>query len=162
MSDAYINLDTSEIITSQTKGYINCDEKIAKIILLLNKKGYITTNSCAGHIDKLLYYDEIIPINAKDFLDKNKELEIIRKNENEIIYRGIAWEGSNFYIAFKDEYKFPSLPQGFLLEDGLIIRKEFKLEDECGNKYTLKELKEIQDSSILELLNWVENLNINE
>lgn len=51
---AYIHKETYEILHSvddeEKKDYFECDEGIAPIISLLNKKGYKTANSCEGHI----------------------------------------------------------------------------------------------------------------
>jgi len=44
----YIDLKTYEILDNPV-GYIPCDKEISDIIALLNKKGYITKSSCAGH-----------------------------------------------------------------------------------------------------------------
>ena len=57
---AYINLKTLDILEKEApspklrEGYFECDEEMAGIILLLNRKGYRTLFSCSGHL-----YDEI-------------------------------------------------------------------------------------------------------
>lgn len=162
-NNVYINLETNEIVTN-IPNYINCDKEIAHVIALLNSKGYITNASCAGHFDRLIYYESSKPISEKSYFEENKELglEIIRVTEKEIIYRGLAIE-SNLYISFEKDYGFTSLPPGFNFEDNHIIRKYFELQDEHENKYTLSELKNIQNDSIEKLYEWSKTLiNLNE
>ena len=48
----YINLETFEITTEEPKIF-EVDDEIAEAILLLNKKGYKTLFSCAGHTDEM-------------------------------------------------------------------------------------------------------------
>lgn len=162
-NNVYVNLKTNEIV-SNVPDYINCDKEISHIISILNAKGYITNASCAGHFDRLIYYEDSKPISEKNFFEENKELglEIIRVTETEIIYRGMAI-ASSLYISFTKDYEFIDLPPGFNWEDNHIIRKYFKLEDELGNKYTLRELKNIQNDSIQELCEWSKSLvNLDE
>lgn len=160
MSTAYINLKTKEIIKSDNSEYINCDERLADIILLLNDKGYITKFSCSGHIEDLFYYEETIPIDKKSFLEENKDLELIRIEDDKILYRGIAWLGSNLYISFDKDYNFQELPKGYVIENdsNYTIRKYFPIQDENGKKYTLDEMKKNQDESIKDLYIWVKKL----
>lgn len=163
MLTKYINLETFEI-TDNVDGFIECDAEIAELIALLNKKGYKTRYSSAGHFDRLFYYEDSKPVSEKSFFEENKELglEIIRVTDEKIIYRGLGIE-SNLYISFDKEYNFSDLPEGFVFEDNNIIRIYFQLQDENGNKYTLNELKNIQKSAIEKLYKWAQNLvNINE
>ena len=48
MLTSIINLDNFEV-TNEVDKFIVCDTDIAETIALLNKKGYTTNYSCAGH-----------------------------------------------------------------------------------------------------------------
>lgn len=160
MADVYIDLRNKKIINSNDSKYIKCDEKIAEVVMLLNGKGYITNYSCSGHIDKLLYYEEEIPISEEKFLKNNKDLEIIKRENDKIIYRGSTWLGSNIYISFEKDYNFIKLPKGYFIENegNYTIRKLIPTQDENGDKYTLEEMKKIQINSIVELFEWAKKL----
>lgn len=75
---AYININTYDILEEPEKeeldDYFECDEFIAPIISLLNKKGYRTKFCCEGHL-----YDAAMTTQFTPF-DKNKE-----PNENNIL-----------------------------------------------------------------------------
>ena len=74
---AYININTFDILECPLKenieDYFECDEFIAPIISLLNKKGYRTKFCCEGH----LYDDELV--SEHTFKDDNEP------NENTIL-----------------------------------------------------------------------------
>jgi hypothetical protein len=89
-----IDLDTCEI-WDDTCAFINSirvDEPIARTIALLNKKGYITTYCCSGHIYPALSYDSVT--GKKEICDS----------------------GFHCHIWFAKEYSFEFLPSCFQLQ----------------------------------------------
>lgn len=97
---AYINKTNfkivSNIIDRIKDDYFECDDNIAISIALLNKKGYKTLYSCAGHP---------FPGLAEVF---NEDPENTNDESNTIVYIP-----STFYITFEKAYDFPELPLGF-------------------------------------------------
>lgn len=116
---SYINLRNFEV-TDKVDEYIDCDFEIAKIIALLNEKGYKTRYSCAGHnqngfLEKTIKepiscYDEFMKIYG-DY----KTIHIT-KIDDDYFYHKDDVVGTHTYILFDENYDFKSIPNGFCLE----------------------------------------------
>ena len=146
---AFINLETCDILEKESpiqayrEGYFECDEEMAGILLLLNRKGYRTLFSCSGHL-----YDEI----SDTLEEENTELS---DEELRTLYPGIlsiktAENGVRIvtlrqnlslksYIVFAPEIRLPSIPEEWRL-DGPVL---------SHNYYWDSTFEEIRDLSAL-------------
>lgn len=84
----FIDKKTFEIYEEHPDVF-TCDPMIARTISTLNKLGYMTLASCEGHYE-IKEYDVSYP--------------------KEKMVTGI-------YILFKENYKFPNLPEGFEVDE---------------------------------------------
>lgn len=172
--NSYINLQNYEI-SDTPDGYIQCDADIADVIATLNKKGYETFASCAGH-NKI----EFSGPNEFKLSDlekiKNSSKYIISKVTDNCVYARTESASTYIYISFAKVYEFESIPEGFIykkrvLNNSLrsIIGKMIYYYD--GDVYyddnLVRRTDEDIDKEIIEsrdtLTKWVNNLkNIKE
>lgn len=131
--------------------YFEVDENIALVISMLNKKGYETTFCCSGHA--FANINEFRADNRDDldcliFFD----LQDIRYEDGR--YKAFDKDNAKYcYIAFKEEYFFPQIPEGFTYnENHKRIEKEYISESDT---YDL--IQEIVDSMKI-LYEWVMGL----
>ena len=112
----YIKKESYEIYDDmpQDNNYFEVDEEIANTIMILNKKGYQTSNCCAGHsqapIIEIQISKEDIPL-----YDKTEAYSIEFK-DNKYYAKGPLL-GSTIYIGFKANYQFKSIPTDFVYRD---------------------------------------------
>ncbi|MBR1679358.1 MAG: hypothetical protein IJ704_01795 [Bacilli bacterium] len=162
-------MDNQVIINTKTydienqEEYFNCDKEISEAISILNKKGYYTEASCAGHI-KFIYREQDNIDN--EFLDNIKgNIHFIMLREKEDSFDALARDSfAQTYIKFKNNYSFKTIPDGFeyskkhcilqahvwyYINDG-IIKKSYEEIDE--------ELKKYQNN----LLIWARKLPVNK
>ena len=159
--EVFVNLHNYEVM-DKTDDYIVCDEEIAESIAILNKKGYKTIASCAGH--NKIFDNQVLtwPANRKDTLFKQKDLVyIVSEDDKEIKYvpklLGVAT-----YVAFDKDYNFDNLPEGFRLRNKDVITISYLhafYENSEHNKRKSdeeinKELKKAQKA----LLKWAQSL----
>lgn len=145
----YIDLNTFEI-TNSPKGYIHCDKEIADIIATLNKKGYKTTASCAGH-NEIIYdlENQIKDIHELDRI-KNDSCFKIYDIVDDKIYVKCEIVGASTYITFDKDYNFEKIPKGFRYEnkwlgkfidyyneDITVRRKDDEIENELKNNWCI-------------------------
>ena len=145
---AYINLKTLDILEKEApspklrEGYFECDEEMAGIILLLNRKGYRTLFSCSGHL-----YDEI----SDTFEVDNPGLSEAELRE---LYPGILnihtdESGARVltlrqnlslksYIFFAPEIRLPSVPEEWRL-DGHVLSHNYYWDS------TFQEIRDLSD-----------------
>ena len=152
----YINKNSWEI-EDEPEGYIPVDSKIAKTIMILNKKGYITKSSCAGHHDiRFVDMDEADILYLEKF--KSDPRTIIKSvRDDEFDY----WEevaGSAIYIVFADAYEFLNIPEGFEYADNTL-----KYNIDYYNDLERKSIPQINEeinkyNKILE--SWAKNLPV--
>lgn len=113
-----------------------CDEMLAPIISVLNKKGYTTFYSCSGHIKP----DYCVTYNPK-----------YKK-----VYKNHPIES---YISFENGTELSSIPKGYKYDkvytddDYVTIRKTFGL-----RKRPKTLLREIMNNA-LDVLDWAESLD---
>lgn len=116
---AFINKNTFEI-KDELDEYIYCDYEIRNVIAILNRKGYKTAFSCAGHNDVGLLW----PIHKEDInkLDEylnearnDKSLHFIEK-DNEYFYHKDEKTATYPYISFQHNYNFQKHPRNFKYE----------------------------------------------
>jgi len=165
---AFINKNTFEI-KDELDEYIYCDYEIRNIIAVLNKKGYKTKFSCAGHneiglmwplhrenIDKLEEY-------LKD-AENDETLHFIKK-EGDYFYHKDEKTATYVYIYFEDDYKFEVLPSEFTYEivdnkSYLIKKINYYLEDNHKTRKTDEKIYSELEQSHQDLLNWSNDLPI--
>ena len=116
---AFINKDNFEI-KDELEDYIYCDYEIKNVIANLNKKGYITNYSCAGHNEVGMFWpthkEDIC--NLEEYLQDAKTdnaLHFIKKDEK-YFYHKDEKIATYIYISFTDKYEFKSYPKGFIYE----------------------------------------------
>lgn len=122
MNNKYISTDNYEII--ENPNFFEVDEEIAETISILNKKGYITLFSCAGHNNKSCYKASA----SIDMLEDSKKrfnVYIGKINKNTFDYYSDA-EITSIYIKFNKHYIFSKLPEGFEYEAAEDAEKQFK------------------------------------
>ena len=112
----YIDLNTFEIFDNP-KGYIPCDNEIADIIAILNKKGYKTVASCAGHnVIEYSVESEIRNISELDEIKKMSDFKVCDIVDDKIYVKSEIISAST-YIAFEENYIFDELPNNFIYKD---------------------------------------------
>lgn len=162
----YINTETWEIEECPTN-YIPCDQEIAYVILLLNKKGYKTFSSCAGH-DKVVFSEGYYSI---DMLEERK---------NSPFYRITKINPKNFhalseskitvtYINFIDgaDYHFDTLPEGFTIKkprfaNRIAISKTIELYDSDDQRKSHEEVEKELQVGWKALIKWAKELKENK
>ena len=134
---------------------IELDDDIVDTIIELNKKSYITKNSCSGHKNVQFYPFE---------LSLDKKNEAVQNNyliyhESDKLYCVLPSCSTYVYVSFNDNYYFKKIPQGFKYDEksnDLSYRVDFF--DNSGNKkddsLIEKELKDVNNS----LYNWALSL----
>ena len=144
----YINTNSWEICDNP-KNYIPVDSKIAKIICVLNKKGYITKSSCEGHHDI-----RFVDIDDADiaYLDEFK-------SDSRTIIKEIRDDSFDYWTElFNDSYKFASLPEGFKLEDGNCLRHNIEYYDNNLKRRAIPLINEEIKKYNKILYEWASNL----
>ena len=163
---SFINKKTFEI-KDELDDYIYCDYEIRNVIASLNKKGYKTRYSCAGHNEAGLLWPlhkEDIN-NLDDYLkdaENDKTLHFIKK-ESDFFYHKDEKVATYTYISFDDDYKFKKYPNGFTYEliDGksyLSKKIEFYKDDNHVTRKTDIEIDKELELTIMDLEKWVKEL----
>lgn len=116
---AFINKNNYEV-KDELEDYIYCDYEIRNVIANLNKKGYKTNYSCAGHNEVGIFWpthkEDIY--NLEEYLRAEKAdnaLHFIKK-EDKYFYHKDEKTSTYIYIAFADQYEFKTYPKGFIYE----------------------------------------------
>ena len=146
-----LNSKTFEIIDN--KNYIAVDCKLANIISMLNKKGYFIDMFSTAKISKPYIISDLIHNLIKEkILDINKYKEKIIKI---IKYDDVECT----IIAFKKNYKFDNLPNGYKKIDNRLFYYLSVLKNENDFSFkTIVELDNELNNSINDLATWVLNL----
>ena len=165
---AFINKDTFEV-KEDLDDYFYCDYEIRNIISNLNKKGYKTKYSCAGHNEVGLFWplhkEEIVYLDEylKDS-ETDKALHFVRK-EKDYFYHKDEKVSTYSYISFEDNYDFKSYPKEFtyeLINDKSYISK--RIDYYKDENHTIRKTDEEINSEInnthKDLEEWVEELPI--
>lgn len=156
----YIDLKTFEVL-EDCPLYIHCDKDIADIIAILNKKGYKTKASCAGH-NKLEYtIDEY-----SDDISNLEEIEIstinrITRIDEEKVYYKAEILGVSTYISFLEKYNFTSIPDGFVYDekDNLLFKMlYYYLDDDCVTRKSDVDIENELKSNWKALREWALSL----
>jgi len=163
---AFINKNTFEV-KDELDEYIYCDYEIRNIIAELNRKGYKTKASCAGHNEVGLMW----PLH-KENIDKlneylkeaqnDKTLQYIKK-EGDYFYHKDEKTATYVYIYFEEDYKFEVLPDGFTYEvfdnkSHLSKKINFYLEINHKTRKTDEKIYCELEQSHKDLLNWLNTL----
>lgn len=158
---AWIHKETYEILQALEAGhleeYFEADDFIAAPIAMLNKKGYVTTASCAGHpfpskfnietqvLEKSIGFDEIET--------KPEDLEHLRNETLNTTFRTYKYRIS--YIIFENE-----LPEDIDIPDGWYYSWENNM---LYTRYTKRpdpyRFIEMQITKMKALMAWAENLS---
>lgn len=127
----FIDKETFEVYEEHPKVF-SCDPHIAEAVSILNKLGYYTLASCEGHYE------------IKEF-DVSYPKEKMR---------------TSIYILFQDQYKFPNIPEGFILEaleDKILIEHSINYFDK--DIYIKRSEFEKEKSKYIYILNkWAKGL----
>ena len=170
----YIDLDNYRISSSAISN-IHCDREIAEVIMELNKKGYKTIASCAGHNRSGSVGRYFIP-------EKDYDEWIETFGEHPSIVRVEKYDDEHFvclsketmtttYVAFEENYEFESLPEGFKkteLDSGITLNcKTYYYEDDEEETWQKMKTQKQIDSEIKDaqarLLAWAKDLKpVNE
>lgn len=163
---AFINKNTFEI-KDELDDYIYCDYEIKDIIATLNKKGYKTQYSCAGHNEVglcwPLHMEEIDKL--EEYLKKSEEDKTLHfiKKDDKYFYHKDEKTNAYIYISFCDNYEFEYIPEGFkyeLVEGKSYISKKVSFYEEenhiirKNDEIIYKELEIARE----ELLKWSNSL----
>lgn len=158
----YIDLKTFDIIENPT--FFDVDDNIAEAVSILNKNGYITISSCAGHNkngflmptirEPIEYYSKWIKKYQND-----SSVHLVDKDDK-FFYHKDEEEATCIYICFKEKYDFDFLPDGFEFSDSFDKYSVYKM---C---YFFKDGKRRLDKDIDSelihcqevLLDWAKNL----
>ena len=165
----YINLDTHEK-TEDVPGYIRCDKEIADVIMELNKKGYKTTASCAGHNKSGSINKYTLPL--KDYEEwiktfGNHKLLVRTEEYDDKSFVCISKETTaNIYIAFAHNYDFDEIPDGFEVSnfnDGTnlscrIYYYEDEKEETWEKMKTQKQIDDEIENARANLLTWAKKI----
>ncbi len=170
----YINLDNFDI-SDCLPGNIHCDGEIADIIIELNKKGYKTIASCAGHnrsgsIGRYFIqakdYDDWVEM----FGDHPSLVRVEKYDDTHYVY--LSKETiTTTYVAFADDYKFENLPDGFKqskIDNGISLNcRIYYYEDEEEETWqkmkTQKQIDNEINDARARLLAWAKELKpVNE
>jgi len=116
LKKVYLNSSYEKTNTLVENGF-EVDNQIADIIILLNKKGYNTINSCAGHYKEDTTYKETVlknKITEEEFFKylSHYDLKFIDEDENNYYYEGKII-GESTYIMFEKDIVLPFYPEGF-------------------------------------------------
>lgn len=163
---AFIDKNTFDV-KDELEEYIYCDYEIANVIACLNKKGYKTKYSCAGHNEVGLFW----PVHKEDInqLDDylksskaDKALHFIKK-DSDCFYHKDEKVSTYTYISFVDDYNFEVYPNGFtyeLIDGKSYLSKKIKFYKDINHtiRKTDMEIYKDLESSILELEKWVKQL----
>lgn len=122
MNNKYISTNNFEII--ENPNFFEVDESIAEAVSILNKKGYRTLFSCAGHNYKTCYKASANIDLLEDSKDKFN-IYIGKINKDTFDYYSDA-ELTNTYIKFARHYDFPFLPDGFEYETAKTAEDKLK------------------------------------
>lgn len=120
MKTVYLNSSYERTNTLVENGF-EVDEQLADTIILLNKKGYKTINSCAGHYKDDTVYKETVPKNTvtkEEFFKylNQHDLRFLGEDENNYYYEGIIL-GEATYIMFDKDVVLPFYPEGFVFDE---------------------------------------------
>lgn len=110
----YIDIDNFEIYDIHPK-VIPCDKEIAVAIANLNKLGYKTIASCAGHYKGGCYEQRNVDLS---FLEeaKNDKHSIVREVRDDSFDCWIENTATFIYVAFDKDCVPKTIPEGFILE----------------------------------------------
>ena len=163
---AFIDKKTFEV-KDELEEYIYCDYEIRNVIACLNKKGYKTNYSCAGHNEVgLLWTIHKEDINdLEEYLEESKNDKALHfiKKDNNYFYHKDEKVSTYTYISFNDDYKFKTFPNDFTYE---LINGKSYLSKEINfykdNNHTIRktdhEIYKELELSIAELEKWVNEL----
>ena len=165
---AFIDKNTFEV-KDELKEYIYCDYEIRNVIACLNKKGYKTSYSCAGHNEVgLLWPLHKEDINQlEDYLNDSKTDKALHfvKKDNNFFYHKDEKISTYTYISFEDDYRFKTYPKNFTYE--LIDGKSYlskRIDYYNDSNHTIRkediEINKELELTILELEKWVKELPI--
>ncbi len=111
--------------------YFECDELIAPVISVLNKKGYTTKNCCSGHPFETINFGRIKPQAEDSHLSPFQLKEkygyySVSAKDKEGWYNVSQreWFAFEAYIDFASFVELPSMPEGFEF-DGRMIRYSY-------------------------------------
>lgn len=150
MLSDYICLNNKTFEIEEESGSIPVDKQLAKIISILNQKGYLVEMFSIARITKPF----LIAALVHDLIEQ--ELLVVNENTKDKIKKVI--NNSDYeatLICFKNEYKFDKLPTGYkLIGKNLHYNlKILKVSENIETKELIELYKE-HEESIKNLENW--------
>lgn len=138
------------------------DKPLAEVISILNKKGYKTLASCAGH--SRITFDEFRNVDLKELEEAKKDDKIIiRKVRNDNFDYWREAEYTYMYILFDREYSLGELPKPFYyyIDEGIDrtdIECKIEFYDKNGERKSQIDIMNEIDKNSEILKAWAENL----
>ena len=162
----YVNTKTWEIEDCPTD-YIPCDKEISYVIMLLNKKGYKTFSSCAGH-DEVWFSESICDIRKLEEAQKSPFYKIT-KIKPKSFYSLKEIVTTTTYICFIEgaDYQFDNCPEGFKISKSRIanrisISKHTNLYNSNNQRRSHEEIEKELQKGWKALIKWAINLKENK
>ncbi len=164
----YIDSKTYEII--ENPDFFEVDDEIADVIVILNKNGYKTKYSCAGHNKSgWLYPTQEEPVELCEEWLKQYKNEITTNylgKDSKYFYHKDEITATYTYVSFEKKYNFENIPEGFEPDEEtkyFIIGKfcYFYKNNDTSNKDNKKSDKEIDEElkkTQNDLLDWAKTL----
>lgn len=139
-NNSYIDRISYEVLDEPTVFVV--DKLIAPTISVLNKLGYRTIASCEGH-DKIIIrsYDNVSDMELYNLYKDNPHFILKEMRENDYDY----WEevtGTTIYVAFKENYEFKTIPDGFIKRDNVLSHNLEYYKNESNKRRSKKEINE--------------------
>jgi len=179
----YINNKTYNVESKKTNTNFEVDTLIAESISLLNKKGYKTISSNAGHVYH--YFVRKSPYSSNDLLtdeNNNHYMYIMYHGEFPVKYELVLQDSNDFseykkqyteleltneyrlfkvtipivktVIKFEEKYYFTNLPRNYIIDEFSVLSKIYY----DFNTLNLDDLELKIINANKELLNWVKQL----
>lgn len=158
---AYINPYFYDILLNkETNNEFQCDDNIAPIVSILNKKGYKTTDSCEGHAGFTIYNETVRFGISNPYIQFDENIKFI--NTDNFPY-------DNWSIIHEEKIEVDDMDNIVYRRDILVIRfsDQDTMEDVIDNRLSFDDpeaydkiyeyRKKFLDAE-MELFNWVKSL----
>lgn len=154
MLSDYVNLNSKTFDIEESETLIPVDKQLAKIISVLNKKGYYTEMCSRAKISTPFLIGNLI----HDFIEQELlEINCDTKDKIKNVIKQCDYEST--IIIFKEEYEFDSIPSGFKLIGKDLFYHLSSLKDAEGIEFKeVRELDKEYHNSLKLLEEWTTKL----